>query len=774
MQRAIGVALAVLTVLVVAAPGVSAHGTTAPASRPGPVPTLSTDAIVVPAGSGPVALSAGQTVELTLGLSLPDPSGLDVFLEAVENPSSPEYRHFLTSSQFESRFAPSPASASAAAAALAEAGARFVTIAPDRLSVSGAMSAAEVDRFLGVTMVGWSGDGGMLQFTAIGTPSLPPALVGRVSSIDGLSNSADFRLTDDLAAGPLARVPSRGSGVGQFAIDNASGQQWYVGSDFANTFGVLGLLPGSSSSIANATYPTGVAVATLLASGYNQTLSENTPPWDPTVVRTYLNDTLAPAQVNVSNRSALVGVPVTISGITPPAPGPFGNVNDSTLDEFENSLDLEMAGSLAPGAPLYNFYFAGSLLNSAPTDADVAAYFDQDLASALSYNYSPAQLGVITCSFGISDLNDSVWDSELQQAAAMGVTVVAASGDQGDAPDHLTGRDDGQWPIWPATAAFNTSGSVSVGGVSIGLDGGGAGWFNGSDLYVTYDSNTTGLTGLSTWWDTLGGAGSYAGSEGGVSTVYAEPYWQYHSAAQPAIVNATELQGASSIGRAGPDVAFPANATIAFVFADAQENIYFTVLEGTSIAAPAFAGLLADEIAVGHHLFGYLDPELYRIGSYFAAHATPPSAFLDVITGGNYVFAAGPGWDATTGWGVPLGPELYQADLNATIRDYVYTGPTPNLPPVPPAPPVPWTEILLVFGIGLTVAVVLVILVARPTERTLPPPAPPFGATAPPPPPSSSLSGVPPAPGTSATFLCPYCGAPRPAEPVRCPKCGAL
>ncbi len=774
MRGAWRAAIAALAVLVVISTGASARGTAPSASPVGSVAPFSTDAVGVPAGAAVTSLPASTTLEITLGLDYPDPGGLEAFLAAVENPASPEYRHFLTASAFDQEFTPSRATASAVAGALAGAGGRFVSIAPGRLSVSADLTVAEIESLFGVRMVRFDASGSDVEYTAVGAPQLPASLAGKISAIDGLSDAADFRVQSELSAGPVAPVDDA-SGEGQFVFaSNLSSQQWYVGSDFTNTFGLLDLLPGYSSSLPNATYPTGVAVATLLASGWNQTLNQNTPPWDPIVIRSYLNSTIAPQWVTTSNASPLVGVPVTISGITPPLPGPFDGVNDSTLDEFENSLDLEMAGSLAPGVGLYNFYFAGSLLESATSNGDVVAYFDQDLASALAYNYSSQQLGVISCSFGIPDLNDSIWNQELEQAAAMGVTVVAASGDQGNAPNDLTGRSDGQWPVWPATVAFNTSGVVSVGGVSIGLGGPGAGWFNGTDLEVYYDANSTGLTQLSAWWDTTGGPGEYAGTEGGVSSVYAEPYWQFHSAAQPAIVNATVLQGASALGRAGPDVAFPANATIAFVLADAQEQVYFTVLEGTSIAAPSFAGFLADEIAVGHHTFGYLDPELYRIGSYDAANPTAPSAYYDVVAGGNYVFAAAPGWDATTGWGVPSGTGFYAADSDPAIRDYVYAGPTPTLPPPTPAPAVPWTEIYLVFGVGITVAVVLVILVARPAPSATVPPPPPFGATMGAPAPSSSLDRVPPAPGTGATFLCPYCGSPRPAEPVRCPKCGAL
>ena len=270
-----------------------------------------------------------------------------------------------------------------------------------------------------------------------------------------------------------------------------------------------------------------------------------------------------------------------------------------------------------------------------------------------------------------------------------------------------------------------------------------------------------------------------------MSPVYPEPLWQFASAAQPAVVNATVLQGALGLGRSGPDVAMPGNATIVTDYANASEGVFFDLLEGTSVAAPVFAGLLADVVAVENNRttgpwtsLGFLDPEIYRIASFFAAHPGASSdPYLDVTSGSNYVFSAAPGWDPTTGWGGVNAPAFLAADENGTIRTYVYNGSTPGLPPgYPPSPAssagIPWVFIFAIFGVGIVVAITLVAIGARPSRPRSPPSGVPWGAQG-----GGPMGPMPTPPQggyPGSTFLCPYCGAIRPAEPVRCPQCGAF
>lgn len=728
-----------------------------------------------------VVHALAPTTELSLTLTLPyaNPGRLAELLAAVEDPASPEYRHFLTEPRFVSEFGPTAANVRAVCAVLGAAGASRLSVSPSRAVVSAVVSAGAVEQLFGVRLVVFGADHGVPLYTAVGSPSLPASLAGRVVGVGGLTDGANPYLSLDVRhAGP---APVRSSSSSQFVLSNTSAE-WFVGSDFTQAYGATKLFPNGSLG-ANATFPTRVAVATLLASGYNESTNQNLPGWDPKVVQQYFNDSFPRSWP----QPTAAGVPVIVNGINPPPPGSFGTLTDSSLDEFENSLDLEMAGSLAPGAALYNFYFAGSLLAGSSPVGDLADAFADDLGAALAFNYSPAHLGVVSGSFGLPDLNDSAWNAYLTEAAATGVSVVMASGDQGNAPDSLTGRNAGQWPVWPASAAFNTSGSLSVGGVSVALDGVPTTTWNGTSLNISFDANLTGFSGMSAWWDTAACPTACAGTEGGLSLVYPEPYWQLHSAAQPAISAAAGVQGSSALGRAGPDVAFPANSTIAYVYADGSGNVYFTLLEGTSVAAPVFAGLLADLIAVENRSglplgFGYLDPELYRMASYFTANPGPTSPFFDVTTGQNYVFSAEPGWDATTGWGGLYAPLFLASDENGTIASYRYSGPSPGIPRVSNAS-TPEVALFVILGLAVLLAILLVLVFAWPARRGQPPPAPGYGppgttyGVAPPPRPRG-YGQPPPAPATlgqtSATFLCPYCGSVRPAEPVRCPRCGAL
>jgi subtilase family serine protease len=80
--------------------------------------------------------------------------------------------------------------------------------------------------------------------------------------------------------------------------------------------------------------------------------------------------------------------------------------------------------------------------------------------------------------------------------------------------------------------------------------------------------------------------------------------------------------------------------------------------QGTSAAAPLWAGVIALADQQASNPLGFINPALYAIARGPAYHR----AFHDVVTGDNSViwptgvytgYTAGPGWDPVTGWGSP-------------------------------------------------------------------------------------------------------------------------
>jgi kumamolisin len=204
-------------------------------------------------------------------------------------------------------------------------------------------------------------------------------------------------------------------------------------------------------------------------------------------------------------------------------------------------------------------------------------------------------------------------DAACQSAAALGVTITVASGDNGSSD----GVNDGKNHVdFPASSPH----VLACGGTN--LRG------NGSNISaeVVWNGQPQG-----------GGA-----TGGGVSNVFPLPNWQAGAnVPQP---------GTPSGGRGVPDVAGDADPATGYVIRVDGKTM---VIGGTSAVAPLWAGL----IAVANHRngkqAGFIQPAIYA--------AKNKSAFRDTTTGDNGSFKAGPGWDACTGLGSPIAPRVISA-----------------------------------------------------------------------------------------------------------------
>jgi kumamolisin len=277
----------------------------------------------------------------------------------------------------------------------------------------------------------------------------------------------------------------------------------------------------------------------------------------------------------------------------------------NTDSDGEVMLDIEVAGSVAPGARIV-VYFAPN------TDQG----FHDAITTAVHDTVNNPS--VISISWGGSE--DS-WTTQAANAmleactdgAGVGVTITAAAGDNG-ATDGVT---DGKLHVdLPACLPP----VLACGGTKLTLSG------------HTIKNEVV--------WNEL--ASNEGATGGGVSDIFPIP--TYQASAGVPVQPETKFAG-----RGVPDVAGDADPVTGYQVRVDGNN---TVIGGTSAVAPLWAGLIALINQTLGKPVGFVQPALYKIGE---------SVFHDITKGNNGNYQAGKGWDACTGMGTPNGTALVKA-----------------------------------------------------------------------------------------------------------------
>jgi kumamolisin len=238
-------------------------------------------------------------------------------------------------------------------------------------------------------------------------------------------------------------------------------------------------------------------------------------------------------------------------------------------------------------------------------------------------------------------------NAAMSDAAALGITVCAAAGDNGSGDDVTDGEPHCDFP---ASSPY----ALGCGGTKLESSGGA-------------------ITSEVVWNETAANEGA---GGGGVSDQFALPSWQAN-AGVPARAGGTTSTGgggggggggghhhrrhgdadvgaeaaSGSGGRGVPDVAGNADPTTGYsIYADAKSE----VVGGTSAVAPLWAALISRLAQATGKRFGLLQPSLYA----GVAPGADVPGFNDITSGNNGAYAAGPGWDACSGLGSPNGAAL--------------------------------------------------------------------------------------------------------------------
>ena len=612
---------------------------------------------------GPAAAFSENTwVTVTVALNLRNTEQLDQLIEAVYTPGSPQYRQFLTTQQFRAQFGPAPATIAAVTKQFEALGLSVTQSATAHLQVTG--TAAQIEKAFGVQLHSFSVPASATtteyRYRApLGAPHVPDAVAGSVRAVLGFDTRP--RLT------PHMRHPAqafrRPDSITNTTSTSDPPGSWTV-VDFAEYYDVTPLYKQNITG-------QGRTIGIVTLASFTQ--SDAYQYWNTLGLKV--------------NHSRITEVKVD-GGSGPPS-------DDSGSDE--TTLDVEQSGGLAPGAKI--IVYEAPNTNQGFVDAFAAA-IDSNRADTVSTSWGEWEGfdGPTQWEFANAPVTDPVNNREatiikadddlLAQAALQGQTWFASSDDFGafDSTNSLPNVPSADQPFSfnpvlsvddPAMQRYITAaGGTTVPGLQVYAGPGGA----PIDINVPTEQawnwdyleplcNALGLDPVS--------CGIFPGGTGGGVSIYVpRPFYQQFI---PGMANSVPGQTLSQLtpppqqaliklpggfpGRNVPDLSTNADPQTGYVIFYTSNVNGFEIEQagGTSFVAPELNGVANLYVQALHHRIGLLNPALYLIAASHNAYRGHQAPLRDITTGDNWYWKARPGYDQTTGVGVPDVANLLEA-----------------------------------------------------------------------------------------------------------------
>ncbi len=601
-------------------------------------------------------VEAGKNIErmlLMLSPSAEKEAALQLFLDQQQNPASANFHHWLTPAEFGAQFGADGADLQRVRNWLEGNGFRISAEAKSGRWIEFAGTSSQVENAFRTELHYFRLAG--KQYLANATDISLPSSIAQISH--GLVSLNNFpkRPPTQRPAG-IAGITAQGQKVrlapNLTAVGNTN--TFYLApGDFAAIYNTKPLLAGGNDG-------SGISIAITAQSQIELT--------DVEAFRQIFR-----LKTNDPN--------IFVSG---PDPG-FG----ASIDQQEATLDVEWAGAVAPGATI-NLVIAGSTDSTNGVDLAAVYAIDNQIAPILTYTYG-------SCEQSLNASGNAFYNALWQQAAAEGITVLVATGDNGSAGCDADASGSAATRGMSVNGAASTPFNVAVGGTQFNDTAAPATYWSGSNN-ADY-SSAIGYIPESAWnesCDTTQPTGpincffsnvnfSTLASGGGASTIYAKPSWQ-SGAGVPAdgFRDIPDVALAAASGhddivycnsQGGPGSACEINAQ--------NQVVGLTLVGGTSASTPAMAGILALIEAKNGAYQGQINYTLYKLAQNTGASCdsskqTNPTAqnscvFYDVTSGSNAIpcaggspgcssaqaaidgfmtgHAAGPGYDLATGLG---------------------------------------------------------------------------------------------------------------------------
>lgn len=530
---------------------------------------------------GPVASS--DAVSLRVVLQTRNAAEASAVADAVSNPKSSSYRHYLTAAQYRARFAPTQASVDAVTKWLRAQGLIAGYVPDNRLYISALGDAAHVSKAFGVHLSKYAVQGKVLRAPDT-TASVPAELAGVIAGVVGLDESAELIQPNTIVEHDPKAPPSPGfrnaPPCSAFWAEKLATDQPPLGRGYPD------VLPWAQCGQTPTQLRSAYGIADAVARGD-----------DGHGVRVGIVDAYASPTIfadareySVRHDPAHVLQSSQFSEIN--LPGVFKNRRACGARGWygEETLDVEAVHAMAPGASIV--YAGAKSCFDHVIDVALNKLVDHELVDLVSNSYG--NLG--------EDINPDIvkeFEAIANQAAAQGIGLYFSSGDSGDEQTNLG---------FPATDFSASSSHVTaVGGTSLGVGADGK-----TVVEQGWSSTTVGQDPEGVWAGRPPGDFLY-GAGGGTSRLYRAPDYQ-----KGVVPDALAKAWSNKPGRVVPDISMVGDPNTGMLIGQTQtfsDGVSYDEFRigGTSLSSPLFAGVMAVADQIAGYSHGFVNPLLYSL-----------------------------------------------------------------------------------------------------------------------------------------------------------------